>query len=34
MKYKTEIIQAILFIITLITTTLAGAEAITGHFFY
>jgi membrane-associated protease RseP (regulator of RpoE activity) len=33
MKYKTEIIQAVLFITTLITTTLAGAEAITGHFF-
>jgi len=33
MKYKTEIIQVVLFIITLITTTLAGAEAITGHFF-
>ena len=33
MKYKTEIIQAILFILTLITTTLAGAEAMTGKFF-
>ena len=33
MKHKTKIIQVVLFIITLITTTLAGAEAITGHFF-
>jgi len=33
MKYKTEIIQAVLFLTTLITATLAGAEAITGHFF-
>jgi membrane-associated protease RseP (regulator of RpoE activity) len=33
MKYKTEVIQAILFVITLITTTLAGAEAINGKFF-
>ena len=33
MKYKTEIIQALLFITTLITSTLAGAEAINGKFF-
>ncbi|MES2518731.1 MAG: hypothetical protein V4585_11525 [Bacteroidota bacterium] len=33
MKYKTEIIQAVLFITTLITTTLAGAEAMTGSHF-
>jgi membrane-associated protease RseP (regulator of RpoE activity) len=33
MKYKTELIQAILFIVTLITTTLAGAEAITAKNF-
>jgi membrane-associated protease RseP (regulator of RpoE activity) len=33
MKYKTELIQALLFVITLITTTLAGAEAIEGKFF-
>lgn len=34
MKYKTEIIQDALFIITLITTTLAGAEAMNGKFFF
>ena len=34
MKYKTEIIQAVLFIVTLITTTLAGAEAITAKAFF
>jgi hypothetical protein len=34
MKYKTEKIQAILFIITLITTTLSGAETMTGKFFF
>lgn len=34
MKYKTEIIQAILFITTLITTTLAGAEAISAKAFF
>ena len=33
MKYKTEIIQALLFITTLITTTLAGAEAMSAKFF-
>ena len=33
MKYKTEIIQALLFITTLITTTLAGAEAISAKAF-
>lgn len=33
MKYKTELIQAILFIVTFITTTLAGAEAITAKNF-
>jgi membrane-associated protease RseP (regulator of RpoE activity) len=34
MKYKTELIQALLFIITLITTTLAGAEAMTGRAYF
>jgi len=34
MKYKTQIIQLVLFITTLITTTLAGAESITGRFFF
>ncbi|MEA5457699.1 site-2 protease family protein [Arcicella sp. LKC2W] len=34
MKYKTQIIQAVLFITTLITTTLAGAESMTGRFFF
>ena len=33
MKYKTEIIQFILFVITLITTTLAGAEAMSAKAF-
>ena len=33
MKYKTEIIQTLLFFITLITTTLAGAEAMSAKFF-
>ncbi|PWK16915.1 peptidase M50-like protein [Arcicella aurantiaca] len=34
MKYKTQIIQLVLFVTTLITTTLAGAESITGRFFF
>lgn len=34
MKYKTQIIQLVLFITTLITTTLAGAESMTGRFFF
>ena len=34
MKYKTEIIQALLFIITLITTTLAGAENTSAKAFF
>ncbi|MEA5403419.1 site-2 protease family protein [Arcicella sp. DC2W] len=34
MKYKKEIIQAVLFIVTLITTTLAGAEAMTAKAFF
>jgi membrane-associated protease RseP (regulator of RpoE activity) len=34
MKYKTQIIQLVLFVTTLISTTLAGAESITGRFFF
>ncbi len=34
MKHKTLVIQLILFVVTLITTTLAGAEAMTGRFFF
>jgi hypothetical protein len=33
MKNKTIAIQLVLFVVTVITTTLAGAEAMTGRFF-
>ena len=34
MKNKTLAIQLVLFVVTVITTTLAGAEAMTGRFFF